>query len=275
MIYKHFIYFGSHTAYILTKGESIMKTINITSKQLSLIIVSSTSIPLIAFVLGFIFSKYQPVPIPLLPLDSIAITETKLTNSDESHDTESTKTVGLEINSDRLSVIDSRQSQEILPPTNNPYLDDFLKPWAKSDDFSFEFLASKDVLIKTDFQPERELPKITTMKKTPAQTISKITQGRPPYALQVGIFIEKKRAIEWAKKIEDKAPKVQIFTNKKPEGQVMYSVITGLFKSKDYAKTSGEQLNKLHHINYYVTSSESFGHEIFRASSTYVVAGVF
>jgi len=252
-----------------------MRTINITPKQLSLVIISSTSIPLIAFVLGFNFSKYQPVPTPLLPISSIVMTETKITNNDENHYIKSTEREGLETNSDKLSIIGSRQSKEILPSTNSTYIDDYLESWAKSDDFALEFLPSKKVFINTDFQQESEFLKITTMKKPILQTTSKATLMRPPYALQVGVFTEKKRAIDLAKEIEDKAPKVQIFTNNKLEGQVIYSVITELFTNKDSAKTSGEQLNRLHHIKYYVTTSESFGHEIFRVNSAYVVANVF
>jgi len=168
-----------------------MRTINITPKQLSLIIVSSTSIPLITFVLGFIFSKYLPVPISLLPLGSIAMTETKITNNDVNHYIKPTEEAGLETNSDRLSIIDSRQSKEMLPSTSSAYIDDYLESWANSDEFAHEFLPSKNVFIKTDFKQESELPKITTMKKPISQTTSKVTLVRPPYALQVGVFTEK------------------------------------------------------------------------------------
>jgi len=42
------------------------------------------------------------------------------------------------------------------------------------------------------------------------------------------VFSLKKESFRMGETIEDKVPNVQVFTNKKPEGQVLYIVITGL-----------------------------------------------
>ena len=220
-----------------------MNSIKITLKQLLILINFSAIVPIVAVIVGFVLASHSNSDRTAASVETI-----KLSQLSES--------LIVEPNEIALATLDTYSEQAVESLLDEPL--------------------SASVVAESYEQYDLFDQQVIYLDETPHLNIDPVDGSLDmPFAIQVGIFSGKQRAVILARELQSLGSEVHVFSKRDLNSTRLYSVIVGLFRNKDEAKDAGAKFTENYGKPHYVTGTNFFQQEIGVADSAPILAAVY